>query len=187
MSKHRQRPPRRPEPGRSEVVWVRADPTPLGAGYMLTVEFTDDDVLPLSGADMLAYVATLSDALARAQYAEAVRRQLREQFTMREDMMMHTIIQLRDSWPDLRRFGRYEIRPCVSMEGRTSVDVWLGDRNLVQFSPDQLREHIAYVLRVYAWADLDSAYRRFLVGQVGIDQGAASLCVSTLNRHVREE
>lgn len=167
-------------------VWCRVEVSPLGT-YMLVITYDDDNVLSLGRDELLNYVAVMSDALARARYTEGVRRQLRDQFKFSESVVMLTLTQLRKTWPDLPRFGPYEIRPCVSFEGRTSVDVWRGDKQLAQFDAGMLAEHISQTLIAYAGADLDAAYRRFLVGEVGISDGEARLCVTTLNRHLREE
>lgn len=186
---HRYTQPSRPASA-DGAVWVRADLDMLTNTYRLTVEFNDHDVLGLDRDGMLAYVAALSDAMMRARYTEGVRRQL-VGAGIDERLVLPTVADLREDWPELPRFGQFEVRPCVSYEGRCSVDVWhhgpAGDELVVQFAPEQLRSHIAHVLEVYAAADLDASYRRFLVATIDLDESRATAMIATLGDYLREE
>jgi hypothetical protein len=181
--------PHRPLRGDGSV-WARADMDPLTSTYRLTIEYNDHDILGLGRDDMLDYVAALSDALMRARYTEGVRRQLVAAGIDEHDVLPF-LVDLRDEWPDLPRFGQYEIRPCVSFEGRASVDVFIhgkdGPESLVQFSPSNVHEHVNHVLQVYANADLDASYRRTLINLIGLDAGTATAMIGTLGEHLREE
>lgn len=184
-----------PDAADEQAVWCRADRSPLGTGYMLTIEYDDDNVLPLNRDQLLAYVTTLTDAMMRAQYAEGVRRQLLAAVRgesgrvspVDERHAIETVQLLREEWPELPEFPPFTIRPCASIEGRTSVQVWRDDQIIVQLAPHNVSEHVVHALRVYAAADLDASYRRYLIGSIGLDPGRATAVVAELAEHHREE
>lgn len=176
-----------------QSIWCRVEVSPLGT-YMLVITYDDDNVLSLGRDELLEYVATMAEAGMRAQYAEGVRRQLREILRKRpgagpkaERYVIETVAELRGEWPELRRFPPYEIHDVVSFEGRTSVQIWRAGEVIAQLAPSNVDEHIAHALRVYAGADLDASYRRYLVGVIGIEDGRARAAVHTLGQHLREE
>lgn len=183
----RRRPPR-PAPAAqdSQAVWCRVDVSPVGT-YMLTITYDDDNALSLTRDELLEYVATMSTALMRATYAEAVRAQFRDHLKIPDHLALPTLQDLRDEWPELPAFGVYELRPTVSFEGRCSVQVWRGDRFVIQLAPHNVQEHISHALAVYAAADLDASYRRFLVGVIGTDDSRARAAVATLSQHFPRE
>ena len=168
-----------------QAVWCRADLSPLGV-YMLTIEYDQDNVLALGRDELLEYVAVLNDALVRAIYTEGMRRQFRDQWNLADDVALPTVQEIRDSWPELRRFHPFEIRPCVSFEGNVSVQVWRGDQVVVQFAPHNVREHVNHAMQVYAVADLDASYRRYLLGVIGTDKARAAAAVATLGKHLEK-
>ena len=169
------------------VVWCRADLSPFGkgqvGGYHLTITYDDDHALSLGRDELLMYVFTMMDALTRAQYTEAVRRQLIT-VGVPERMVLPSVIELREEWPELPTFGGYSLRPTVSFEGSCSVQVYHGDTFVVQFAPRNVREHIEHALRVYVAADLDSSYRRYLLGVIGIEPGRATNVVEDLGNYL---
>jgi hypothetical protein len=175
-----------PRPAAEQQVWCRVDVSPVGT-YMLTITYDDDHALSLTYSDLLEYVGALSAALMRALYTEAVRGQFRDRLKMPDKLALPTLQDLRDEWPDLATFGGYELRPTVSFEGRCSVQVWHADTMVVQFAPHNVREHIAHALAVYAAADLDASYRRFLVGVIGTDDMRARAAVAELTQHFPRE
>lgn len=180
----------------TEAIWCRADLSPFGGTYMLTIEYDADNVLALNRDSLLSYVATMTDALMRARYSEGVRRQLLDvlaksaglPITAASDQYaVVTVNELRQEWPELATFPPYEIRPCVSAEGRISVQVWRGDDVIAQLAPHNVHEHVVHALSVYAAADLDASYRRMLVGSIGLDPARASQVVDDLANYHREE
>lgn len=189
----------RPDDDTGQSVWCKADRSPFG-GYMLTVEYDEDNVLPLNRDSLFAYVAAMAEALMRAQYAEGVRRQLVDVLGGRgkrkgkglpdREVQTAAILQvqeIRQEWPDLPAFPPYTIKPIVSFEGRCSVQVWKGEQVIVQFAARNVHEHIVHALRVYAAADLDESYRRMLIGTIGLDESRATACVADLANYHREE
>lgn len=167
-------------------VWCRADLSPFGQGYVLTIEYDNDNVLSLGRSELLDYVAVMSDALQRARYREAMRRQLRS-MGVNDQVAIPMIVDLSDEWPELTRFNGYELRPCVSIDGRPSVQVYHGEAFVVQLAPHNVTEHIAHALAVYANADLDSSYRRFLTGVIQTEPWRAEAAVHNLGEHFPTE
>lgn len=156
-------------------------------GYSLVVTFDDDNVLRLDGLDALRYVAALADAMVRAQYTEAMRTQLRARFKLDDRDAAIAAGKWPDEQPSLATFDRYEIRPCVSIEGRTSVQVWRGDQVVVQFAESNVQEHIYHVLTVYASADRDVSYHRLLTGHLRKGEGVARDCIRTLTQYLKKD
>jgi hypothetical protein len=173
-----------------QTIWCRTEVSPLGT-YILVINYGGENVLSLAGDKLLAYCAAMADAMMRARFAEGIRRQLTERLPKSEDLGMQyaveTVSAIRDEWPTLPRFGDYSINDCVSFEGRISVQVKRGAAIIAQFAPHNVREHIAHALEVYAAADCENAYRRYLTGTIGLDAGTAGAVITDLGKHLREE
>lgn len=174
-----------------QAVWVRVERDPFGIGYLTVVAYDDDHVLSLDRTDLHAYTETLIAALTRAQYAEGVRRQLRTAGASRghavsDEHAAASVVELRDEWPELPTFGPYRIVPIVSIDGRPSVQVHKGEQVIVQFAPHNVAEHVVHALQVYAAADLDASYRRYLVGVIGVDERTAAGAIAALGDHLPE-
>lgn len=174
------------DPGEEHQVTAHTDINAEG-GYSLVVGFDDDNVLHLDGLDVLRYVAALADAMVRAQYAEAMRAQLRARLKLSDRDAAVAAGKWRDDLPALATFDRYEIRPCVSVEGRTSVQVWRGGQVVVQFAESNVQEHIYHVLIVHASADRDVSYHRLLTGHLRKGDGVARDCIRTLTQYLKKD
>lgn len=153
---------------------------------MLVITYDDDNALSLVRTDLLDYCATMIEAMTRAQYAEGVRRQLGS-IGVPEQYVIPTVVELREEWPELQQFGPYRIVPIVSFEGRVSVQVQKSDDVIVQFAPHNVAEHVIHAMQVYAAADLDSSYSRYLRGVIGIDAARASAAVAALGEHLHTD
>lgn len=174
--------PPAPQPmdqGPEQTIWCRADRDPFSGQYLLTVSYDDDHVLALNGDGLHQYAATLTAALMRGRYVEAVRRQFAS-IGLPEDVALPTIQQFREELPELPEFDTFRIEPIVSYEGRVSVMISQDGKRVAQLLPRNVREHIVHAYQVYAAADLDAAYARFARGVIGIDAGRAAAMVGTL-------
>lgn len=147
--------------------------------YHLVITFDDDNVLHLEPSALVDWCTALSMGLLRAQYAEGIRRQMRARGMT--DLRAATVAMgWRSGLLDLPTFPPYEIRPCVSVEGRTSVQVWRGDKIVVQFAQINVQEHIYQCLGGITSMSHDTAYHDYLTREMGWSESAARKLITGL-------
>jgi len=171
-----------PEP---PTIWVQSDPLPNGT-YVTAVHYNDDTARILDRAAGLAYAAEVVAAATRAEHDAAVLRQL---VAAGVDLQAagHTIADLRADRPPLNDGATAPLRltPGIAANGHGFLAVHIGGQQVGQWSPADARDHASAALTVLAAADLDEAYRRHLIGPLGMDEARARDVITDLGDHVR--
>lgn len=165
-----------------DAIWVISDVTPFGT-YVVTVQVGDDMAVTLDRSRAMRYALTVVDATTRAEYDAAVFAQMSALGIADERTAAEPLIQLRTDRPPLDDDATAPLRfePVVtSRKKRPVVHVHLGGKVISEWSPDDARGHAMHVLEVTCGVDLDSAYRRLLVGWVGLDDDKARTAVGDI-------
>lgn len=170
-----------------DAVWVSTKYTADGT-YVLFIEFSREVIFALNIDQARAYSAEVFRATAIAQHDAAVLKQLTEKLQAPEQVAAMSVQMLRADRPELdsAALGPLSITPSVSAFTGTpylacAVAVPPGhagphDRDgqrRWQWSITDAHEHAQYVLEGSNLADLDAAYRRWLIAQCEIDESNA--------------
>jgi hypothetical protein len=169
---------------REAELWVRSTVSPEGA-YILTVEYGDDVAFHLDDAAAVRYAQYVLTVVARAEYDAAV------------------IDQLTSSGVEMAAVGqaikdlRGDRAPLVS-EWPVSFDGMVASRTLLpqvtiavngekvgQLGTAAAVDHATNVLECHPVAELDAAYRRWLVGSVGLPEQSAGAAIEKIADHRR--
>ncbi|MFG1873369.1 hypothetical protein ACGFIV_00850 [Sphaerisporangium sp. NPDC049003] len=168
------------------AVWIQSDLLP-GGTYVATLHADDDNSRVLDRDTALRYAAAVHQAATQAEHDAAVVAQLRASGLSREEAAL-TLVDLRaDRAPlDPQVTAPLVFKPCVSANrGVGYLELSVGDRPLGQWDADAAHAHAGHVMAVVAAVDLDAAYRRFLIGTVGLDATHAEDIVGDLAEHIQ--
>lgn len=169
-------------------IWVTSDVLPDGT-YGLTVQYTDDVAVSFDRATATAYAREVFDAATAAAYDAAVVDQFNQlsndtNAERRVAATGHVVHQLRATRPPLDQdaLGILALTPGVSAyTGRPFLHCsLLGHPLRWQWSPADAEQHATQVMQGVAVAHLDGVYRRFLVEEIGLDEGTARATVGDL-------
>ncbi|MEO3860927.1 hypothetical protein [Acrocarpospora sp. B8E8] len=169
-----------------DAIWVQSDLSADGTTYVTAIHYDQDKSRILDAKTAYAYVAEIFRASVHAEHDAAVIRQLRAT-GMPVELAARAVADLRADRPPLDDAATAPLRlvPGVSQKtGNGFLATYVGNRQVGQWDPDDARDHATGVLSVMAAADLDSAYRRYLVGPVGLAPGEALAAVSGLADHI---
>jgi hypothetical protein len=182
------------QPGGNDTgaVWVAAWALPKGGGYGVRIRVGDLN-WTMTPDRALAYAAAVIRAAVTAEHDAAVFGLL----TVRLGLDVRTAGQviaadLRPDRPPLDadtaplefRPGITVTEPVAAPRGvRPFVGMWAGGKQIGQFTPADCRHHATSVLDTVAAADLDSAFRRLLVGPLDLDEARASQVIASLAEH----
>lgn len=165
-----------------DAIWVQSDLAPDGTTYVTAIHYDDDKSRILTPETAYAYVAEMFRAAVIAEHDAAVIRQLRAMDIKLEDAA-GIVAELREDRPPLNDATTAPLRlvPGVSLKtGDGFLAVHLGDRQIGRWEPADARDHATNVLSVQTAADLDGAYRRYLVGSAGIEPDRALAVINDL-------
>ncbi|MEU8040913.1 hypothetical protein [Streptosporangium sp. NPDC049078] len=167
------------------TIWVQSDPLPNGT-YAAAIHYNDDTARILDRPAGLAYAA---EVVAAATYAEHDAAVLRQLVAAGVDLHAagHTISALRVDRPPLNDGATAPLRliPGIATSGRGFLRVDIAGEQVGQWSPADARDHASNVLTVLAATTLDAAYRRHLIGPLGLDEARARIVVGDLGDHIR--
>ncbi len=153
-------------------VWIKSEPSLDGSTYMVTVEASDDLARVLTPDDALQYAWGVLAAAQRADYDAAIIKQLRK-LDLPLDAVGQMIADLRNDRPALDPAHTQPLRlqSGVNQKYEPFLLLYIGgaEEPAGQWTVHDARQHALTVLEVVSAAELDSAYYRALVGQVGID------------------
>lgn len=161
---------------------VFSDIAPNGA-YITTVQAGPDVVFALDPDSGVRYARYVMSAVARAEHDAAVLAQLLGH-GIEKPAIADLVRALRDDRPPLTSDWPISFEPLVS--GRTQeprVTVAVNGEPAGQYGTHSLIDHVVAVLEVVHGVDLDAAYRRHLVGVIGIDERQATATVAALGEH----
>lgn len=165
-----------------DAIWVISDVAPDGT-YVTTVHVTDDVAFTLTPAEAIAYAAAVMDASARAQFDAAVFAQM-QATGMDRALAASVIVDLRAERPRLRFAPPLSFEPLVTAaKCEAQLYVLVNGKRYAQWTPADAAQHVTQVLEVAAGVDLDAAYRRYLVGPIGMDDEKARALVGSLANH----
>lgn len=168
------------------TIWVQSDLLPDGT-YVTAIHYDSDQSRVLDHETGLHYAATIHAAATRAQHDAAVIRQLTS-MGLALDVAAREIARLRADRPPLDDAATAPLRLVPGVSGRTGrafLSIKVNGQQVGQWDPDDARDHAANVLTVLAAADLDAAYRRYLIGTIGIDAARAANVVGDLATHLK--
>jgi hypothetical protein len=166
-----------------DTVWVISDVAPDGT-YVVSLHIGDDIAVTLDRSAALTYAAQVVDAITRARFDAAVFRQ-QVAITRDQGLAVSIIVDLRADRPPLPDLGMpITFEPYVS--GKTmepGLYVHVKGERVGQWTADDADGHALHVLEVLAGVDLDAAYRRYLVGPIGLADDRARAVVGALAQH----
>lgn len=160
----------------SDAVWVKTEPAVDGSTYVVTVEATNDVAVTLDPERATRYAWGVLDAAHRAAYDAAVLKQMTRKLKLDLSAAGQLVTDLRNDRPDLDHGATAPLilEPGVTKTLKPFLKVSLSNGNVLgQWSFEDARQHALHVLESVKVADLDGAYHRALVGQVGIDSERA--------------
>lgn len=168
------------------AVWVASGVSALGV-YTCEITYTDDVVRVLNPDQVGPYADTLTEAVVQAEHDAAIIAQLTSKVGLGAKDAWFVALALRESRPALDQ------RPVRPLLVRASVGQNTGQPYVtLRLSGTKLRwrwdtadalAHAQYVRETRYVADLDGAYRRYLVSHLGLDDGTARAVVGELRRH----
>lgn len=172
-------------------VWIFTEPMLDGTGYMVTINAGKDKATTLTPDAALIYAQHLLWVASRAEYDALVAKQLYDLIKDKplpeeppESSVAHMVTQLREDRPPLDKTVTYPLtfEPAVNARWEPFVTVEIeGDRRLGSWDIQAARRHALGVVESVHVADLDSGYKRLLVGTVGLDEGTAGAVVHGLS------
>ncbi|WP_067171155.1 hypothetical protein [Microtetraspora niveoalba] len=170
------------------AIWVQSDLLPDGT-YVVAIHYDDDQSRVLNHEAALRYAAAVHAAATRAEHDAAVVAQL-VKIGLPKAIVAQALHDLRNDRPPHTATitAPLQLEPCVSAHrGVGYLEVYVAGRLVGQWDPDDARDHAANVLAVLAAVDLDAAYRRYLIGTVGLDRARAEAAVGGLAAHLNGE
>lgn len=167
-----------------DQVVVRTEPTLDGDGYIVTVEFSDDETLALDQEAAYAYAAYVLAACVRAQYDAGVMRQMKA-LGVPKDAATQMVSDLRKGRPSLDHRWPITLEPIVSIyDGHPRLNVHYGRTLRGQWEISPAQDHALGVLEALEAADLDTAYHHALVSKVGIETERARAVVQDVGSYL---
>jgi hypothetical protein len=166
------------------TIEVRSDVAPDGS-YCVAIGVGDDESWIIDRQMALRHAATTIEAVARADYDASVMRQLTS-LGIEPANAGFVVADLRADRPplDYESTAPLSFEPGVShRNGRGFVTILLHGDRIGQWELDDARHHALACLEVVAAVELDAAYRRALVGIIGLDDGRARAVVGDLAEH----
>lgn len=167
------------------TIWVQSDPLPDGT-YVTAIHYDDDRSRVLDHTAGLAYVTEVLRAAVQAEHDAAVIRHLMAT-GLGPNLAASVVADLRADRPpiDDAATAPLTLRPGVSQKTmRGFLAIHMDGRQVGQWEPAEAREHAVQVLEVLTAADLDAAYRRHLIGPLGVDEPTAMAIVSDLAAYI---
>jgi hypothetical protein len=180
--------PKKKRPAGAEVeqsndgVWVQSDVTPSGT-YILAVHFDHDHTRPLDHDAAYAYATTVLAACARAEYDAAVIAQMTRKVGTGLRAATELVGEMRADRPPLDDAATAPLRlePGVSGSSRRPfLALHLAGKQIGRWDVADGRQHALHVLEGIEGVDLDAAYRRCLMAQVGLREKDALAVVGDL-------
>lgn len=166
-----------------QMIWVRTEPSVDGTTYVASVEFSGDRAIVLTPERATAYTRAVLDAAGRAEYDSAVFDQMKSKVEV--DAVAQVILDLRKDRPplDVEATAPLRLDPGVNSKGKPFLGLFVDDKQIGQWDVDDARQHAMHVMEAPLAADLDAAYRRVLMGMVGLDRAVAENVVDDLGKH----
>jgi len=166
-----------------ESIWVKAD-VDLAGNYRLVVEYNADTAETFDQPRATAYATEVFTAAAYAEYDAAVMAQMTKKLGLPMEAVAEVIRGLRADRPPLNQaaLGLLRMEPGIAARNmKPFLKCSLTCHPMEwQWDPADANQHAGYVVQCYPVANLDSAYRRYLVGVIGIDQNRAMHAVEDL-------
>lgn len=166
-----------------DSVWVISDVAPDGT-YVVGIQAGADTARMLNRDEAITYATTVMAAAARAEHDAAVIAQLGTLGIGIQDAA-ELVADLRADRPPLdpAATAPFGFEPIVAAKREPAILLSLNGERVGQWTTSDAKGHAAHVLEVVAGVDLDAAYRRLLVGVVGLDDRTARAVVGDLGRH----
>lgn len=173
-------------------VWIRTEPTMDGSGYMVTLSVGEDAIVHLDPERAFAHARTVMGYVFRADHDAAIVKQMSKvlkgsQKTQQDEMLAiaELIRDIRADRPPLDDEATAPLRFAsgVNQSKKGFLEVWYGDEQLGTWSTKAAMKHAVFVMGAVEGANLDAAYKRALVGLVGIDPARAENIVDDLGKY----
>lgn len=172
-------------PENPDAIWVKSDLLPDGT-YVTAIHYSGDRSRILDRKTGLAYVSAIFAAAVQAEHDAAIIRQhIASGLSLK--VAARTIADLRADRPPIDDAATAPLRLTPGVAARTKdafLAIHVDGQQVGQWDPDDARNHATNVLQVLAAADLDAAYRRYLIGSIGLDVARAENIVTDLATHI---
>ena len=167
-----------------------------GSPYIAEVRPTDDVAISLTRDKALAYAAAVWAAGMRAVYLAGVRAQMRDVLSGRgrspgqpdaEETARRMVREFAQELPplDVDATAPLQFEPDVRRStGQPVVRILLDGKPHDIWSPDSARHHARCVIDVAIGADLDTAYRTYAAGVIGVEEQRARAMVHDLGKYL---
>lgn len=166
------------------TLWVRSDIAADGT-YILTVEYGADVTFALDDEAAVRYARYVLAVVARVEYDAAVIDQLAST-GVEKVAALQSIRDLRaDRAPLVSEWPISFDGMVASKTMLPQVTIVVGGKPVGQVGTGAAVEHAVNVLECHPVAELDAAYRRWLVGMVGLPDSKARAAVEGIAAHRR--
>lgn len=166
------------------MLWVRSTIAVDGA-YILTVEYGDDVAFALDDDEAARYARYVLAVVARAEYDAAVLDQLTTS-GVGLAAVSQSVRDLRADRPPLTSEWPITFDGMVASKTLLpQIVIIVGGEKVGQVGTAAAVEHATNVLECHPVADLDAAYRRWLVGAVGLPEAKAAAAIEGIASHRR--
>lgn len=172
-----------PEDGEDEsvgMVWIRtlAD---LDGTYRVSLEINEDDSVFLDHDTAMLWAEYVHINAAIADYDSKVFRQLSAgaprdyAIQILQDMRKDRVVPLSPT--------ALSFHPGVNIQGQPFLHILYKDKPIGQWELADARSHAGHIIESIYIADLDGAYRRTLVSEIGLDDATARRAVDGLSTY----
>lgn len=174
-----------PEPTDDRAVWIRTEPSPDGATYLLVLELDADTAVTLTPDAAVTYAAAVTRLGMTAAHDAAVYLSLFDR-VHDQAAAFQVVRDLRNDRPAVDTGTPLHLTPGLNLKGEPFLALEVNDQAAGQWEVAATLQHAAGVLQALAVADLDAAYYRTLRGMVGLDEPVARAAVADLYGKLRE-
>lgn len=154
--------------------------------YRVTLEAGPDVAIGLGPHEVLRFASTLLSARARAIHDAAVAHQFHVVLNVPLEDVSRILFELRKDRPPLKAKDTRPLtfEPGVNKELQPFITILLNGAPLGQWDMEDVMRNALGLLEAVAYADLDSAYLRHLVANLGIEKPRALAVVEDLGTFV---
>lgn len=169
-----------------DAIWVQTDfvvnDITMDGAYEAVIHFGPDNTMPLTPTSVAAdYIAEIMSAMGAAAHDAAILRQLTEKFKMTNQDCAAIITFMREArGKNVWKFGPLEITPIVSASTRRPLIQCRVGKLAWQWERKDILRHCGQVLEITSTQDYDTAYRRILINEMGLEEPVANHAVNDL-------
>lgn len=164
------------------TIEVLSDLAPDGRTYVTTVQLNGDTARTLDRNQGDAWVRTVLAAAVQAEHDALIMQHLIRAVGSTLEEAALVVSQLRADRPALDHDATAPMRltPGINADCEPFLAVHINGTQVGQWDPADARDHAIGVIEVITSVDLDAAYHRFLVAQMGVTPENARTVIAEL-------